>query len=303
MNRLLLPFRRAATPAITTIQILPQTGSSREWRRKSRRRMGLRRRLGWFFGALFLGLGFLSVPWMLEHDLKAIIVPLTEHLGVAFIVTAFAIVVYETSAHYQDPIRIAAQLRSLRRNAEANALHSVIRTNFRSIGNEHREVLSKAVTTIVLGLKEMEHRGDWAKAVYLQYLGDVLQNAQENADELLGASVRKPMEAARDHCIVLFPPAKRTDAILSDLMSKLTKGSEYNVISDIESWKSSHLERFFSANLRAAKERGVTIRRIFVLDLESSPTEESFLKAHAVISRHIVAGTKSGCWTRKPLLI
>jgi hypothetical protein len=60
--------------------------------------------------AIAFGLFLLSVPWMLGHDIKEILLQLDEHLGVAFVVAALAIGWYETSAHYQDPIQIARQL-------------------------------------------------------------------------------------------------------------------------------------------------------------------------------------------------
>ena len=67
-------------------------------------------RWGWVLFAIAFGLFLLSVPWMLGHDIKEILLQLDEHLGVAFVVAALAIGWYETSAHYQDPIQIARQL-------------------------------------------------------------------------------------------------------------------------------------------------------------------------------------------------
>jgi hypothetical protein len=149
--------------------------------------------------------------------------------------------------------------------------------------------LRGSLAVLLQHLYEMQVHEGWATGVFRAFLAEIIHGISENVKTL--ADLCAEEEASTDrHGITLFSPAKRTDLILSSLMKSLEPGSRYSVISDLGTWRKKKLDAFFLSSAEAI-ERGVFIRRLFVIgpkEFDNSVTPDEvfeILKKHVVISQ------------------
>lgn len=185
---------------------------------------------------------------------------------------------------------LASDLGEIRNAVARKAVRDVLKATLAS-REELRLDLADHVAAIVEGLQDLSLRGDWAQDVYREYIGAVLANTRENAQKLCDVSVEK--ETSRlddDRKVTLVSAAKRTDFILSRLMSKLMDGGRYSVVSDFGSWRNGQLSEFFDISLEVAA-RGGEIRRIFNLTQEV-PSESMVSEVQAILKQHLDGASK-----------
>jgi hypothetical protein len=209
-----------------------------------------------------------------------------EHIGVGFFVSATAIVFYEWGGHIKDAVVISTELRKIRDAAGHQAVEDVLKVLF---GGDHDPLggqIAKSIAHLVEYLTDLEKHGDWAKDVYRRYLSGVLDNTTTSASALSDVSTGN--ESSNDRGITLFTPAQRTDSILVGLLQSMPPESSYTVVSDVDSWADSRLERFLSLHGRALENR-ILIRRIFVLAPNRAPANDTARAAALkVIQEHFM---------------
>jgi hypothetical protein len=144
-----------------------------------------------------------------------------------------------------------------------NGVHDVLAARLNPSGDGNGQ-LSQDLTILIENLDMLRRRQDWARDVYVEYLSEVIQSAGANTVAFCGLT-SESASASDLHPIKLASPAERTDKILARLMEVLPNHSTYHVISDIESWTNGKLADFGLWSAKAVSDRGVIIRRIFLV--------------------------------------
>lgn len=153
---------------------------------------------------------------------------------------------------------IVADLKRVQKAVANSAVKEVLQARLGS-GDACDLRIQKGLSDMVDNFHRVGGTEHWAKEVYRQYLADVIENTSENTMALCELTAIP----ASSRQINLVSRAQRTDEILEKLMAKMDEDSKFSVVSDVESWLNDQLGRFFRQS-KAAADRGVLIRRIFV---------------------------------------
>jgi len=257
----------------------------------------------------FLSLGFVGglSLLVLEHYLvqtmhkqhDGVFIVILEHLGVALLVSAIAIFGYEwnmhineandldeiikheleesramrTSLHMTD--RLLAAMREEGRNNMGVALDALLGNDSAS---ESVQVIKEQLinlATVAAGLRK-----GWASDHQMKFISVLLQEfVIQNAISIL----RVTDKSGEQHFRIKEPAQKIAGRLLAAQVSSMKKDDQYLVISDFASWDGEHLDEFLSEQIRAVKESGIIVKRIFYLtELRSVHSS----KAAAILRKH-----------------
>jgi hypothetical protein len=232
---------------------------------------------------------YLSHRWGqgVGEDLFGLIATIVEHIGMGIIVAAVAVVLYEWGAHYKDSMKLSAELKDLKDAVGQFALDGALQAMVHSDIPGHDEEMVRDLKKLITSHQQLLEHGDWARKGYARYLALLLRNATQNAERLCAVSTSKHDDPdAVEYHIEVLSPAVLTDSMLAEQMMRLPNGGRYSIASNVGSWSKGRLERLSTASEDAVRNRGVTIRRIFVLT-EREPHFTTFADAREVLGAHL----------------
>lgn len=205
-----------------------------------------------------------------------------EHLGMGFIVAAIAVLFYEWGAHLKDSIRLSEGLRAIQSAVGENALEGALRVLIHGDKPEHDLEMIRRVTIFVDYVRDLQTAGDWARAGYVRFLYRLLKDVTQNAESLrnISAELRKNPAAGAEYHVIVQSPAALTDIMLAEQMRRLPHGGKYSIATNPRTWQANQLNELHDESRRAV-ERGVIIRRIFVLTRSRGPHAHTFNAAEA----------------------
>jgi hypothetical protein len=215
---------------------------------------------------------------------------IAEHLGIGLIVSSVAVFFYEWGAHSRKVIDLARSLTlelkkqtNIANSMAGSALRSSLDVLFRSDSGSDQcretvEVLESLVKTMRSGTEEI-----WGNDRYLKVITRLLGKLRDNADSLFN----RPGEShINKHIRVPRVAAEIADAVLAAQMSAMGEGDIYMVVSDFSSWQGGQLPALHIETMKAVKERGVRVKRIFNVAHEATSNLSSS-DAAEVLREHI----------------
>lgn len=218
------------------------------------------------------------------------IATLLEHLGAAFIVAGIAVLFYEWSAHIKATLSLSEELRSIKGTVGTNALDGALRSLLRGEGALYDEELVASIKKFVEELRELQSRGDWAMPGYVRFLCRMQKDVLLNAENLRRISVDLADNPATEtaYRIRVKSPGALTDVMLAEQMRRLPAAGRYSTASNPIAWHGNQLRELHEESQRAV-ERGVIIRRIFVLYKGLGPHghDFDFAEADDIIHGHL----------------
>jgi hypothetical protein len=212
------------------------------------------------------------------HSFKTVAPKLVEHIGVGFIVAALAVIGYEWGSEVKAALNLSHTALTL-----SNKLQMVLAASSNKALERGAKALLKADTRRFGGLvssielvSDLRQDKSWDVPAYLRFL-----TASVHATHSIFASVSTlisekpdlPHEFRSKSVLTFQRPDELIDELMAGLLDGLGSGDEYYAVSNARIWET--LKRFHSAHT-AAVERGVKIRRVFLLfdesDLVLSPS-------------------------------
>jgi hypothetical protein len=232
---------------------------------------------------------YLSHRWGqgVGEDIFRLVATILDHIGIGILVAAVAVVLYEWGAHYKDYRKLTSELKELKDAVGKVALDGALQAIFRSDIPKHDESMIRDLKSFIDSHQNLLEHGDWGRKGYARYLALLLHNATQNAVRLCAVSTSKPdQQDAVDYRIEVLSPAVLTDCMLAEQMMRLPTGGRYSIASNVGSWSKGRLKTLSEASEDAVRNRGVTIRRIFVLT-EREPHYTTFADAGEVLGAHL----------------
>jgi hypothetical protein len=129
-------------------------------------------------------------------------------------------------------------------------------------GREIIETLQKSIAKI----NELDRTNHWARPAYFSFVGLLSLRAFHAANHLAELSIHVDDVEPPELPLVLSRPGDAADVLLARMIDHLQRDDRYYAVSNAQIWKT--LTKFLEAQETAVK-RGVTIRRVFVIDHDS----------------------------------
>lgn len=213
---------------------------------------------------------------------------MVEHVGMGFIVAAIAIVFYEWRAHMKEIRELMVDLRGLTDPMASDAIQRALKIYLPSI--EIRESMVK----IIDELKRLQASGDWAQQGHQRFILSMIQNVERNAADLAGISSKLAAGSNASAKLNLLPPVTHVGKLLAAQVQLLPLGGQYNVVAIPNDWHRRQLDALF-AECRQAAEKGVEIRRLFVVtNSGENRFEFNAAELRKILDPHVTAASESG---------
>jgi hypothetical protein len=217
----------------------------------------------WFyvlFGAA-LGLGLVQLSHVLPEPNEPYKMIL-EHLGAGFIVSSFAVLLFEWRSEAQRVLRLAERLVDVSRAEGEEGLARVLNTliGSRTDLDAGRE-LEKSCKQVVLAISELLGRRTRISDQYVGFIASL-------QSRLIFGNLEAFVHLSRGQTAEIIVPrtaGELAEDVLKAQIRALGEGDRYDVISDLRTWIHGQLDDFQRETEKAIVENGVTVRRLFNL--------------------------------------
>lgn len=230
------------------------------WLKKRFEGLGKAFRDVWFY-VLFGGtLGLIMVQ--ISHGRTDTYGMIIEHLGVGFIVSSFAVLLFEWRSEAQRVLRLAERLVDVSRAEGEEGLTRVLNTLIGSrtdlpAGHDIEESCKK----VVLAISELLGRRTRVSDQYVGFIASLQRR-------LIHGNLEAFVHLSRGQTAEIIVPrtaGELAEDVLTAQIRALGEGEQYDVISDLRTWINGQLDDFQRATEKAIVENGVRVRRLFNL--------------------------------------
>jgi hypothetical protein len=184
------------------------------------------------------------------------------HLGAGFIVSSFAVLLFEWRSEAQRVLRLAERLAEVSRAEGREGLKRVLNTLIGSRTDLPAGLdIEESCEKVVLAISELLDRRVRISDQYVGFIASLQRR-------LISGNLEAFVSLSRGQLAEVIVPktaAVLAQDVLTAQIRALGEGDRYDVISDLRTWINGQLNHFQQATEKAITENGVRVRRLFNL--------------------------------------